>query len=90
LDGFPYPRPITKNEHVQVRNRMLKMLTNSLKDIKVVDFSHVVAGPVCGMLLGDMGADVIKVEPLDGELGRAIGPPWQQRQSVTSLSVNRN
>ncbi|WP_341957935.1 CoA transferase [Pseudomonas sp. RC10] len=66
------------------------MLTNSLKDIKVVDFSHVVAGPVCGMLLGDMGADVIKVEPLDGELGRAIGPPWQQRQSVTSLSVNRN
>lgn len=73
-----------------MRNRVLKMLTNSLKDIKVVDFSHVVAGPVCGMLLGDMGADVIKVEPLDGELGRAIGPPWQQRQSVTSLSVNRN
>jgi crotonobetainyl-CoA:carnitine CoA-transferase CaiB-like acyl-CoA transferase len=66
------------------------MLTDSLKDIKVVDFSHIVAGPVCGMLLGDMGADVIKVEPLGGELGRAIGPPWQQRQSVTSLSVNRN
>ncbi|RAU48156.1 MULTISPECIES: CoA transferase [unclassified Pseudomonas] len=66
------------------------MLTDSLKNIRVVDFSHIVAGPVCGMLLGDMGADVIKVEPLDGELGRAIGPPWQQRQSVTSLSVNRN
>jgi crotonobetainyl-CoA:carnitine CoA-transferase CaiB-like acyl-CoA transferase len=66
------------------------MLTDSLKNIKVVDFSHIVAGPVCGMLLGDMGADVIKVEPLGGELGRAIGPPWQQQQSVTSLSVNRN
>ena len=66
------------------------MLTDSLKSIKVVDFSHIVAGPVCGMLLGDMGADVIKVEPLGGELGRAIGPPWQQHQSVTSLSVNRN
>ena len=66
------------------------MLSDSLKNIKVVDFSHIVAGPVCGMLLGDMGADVIKVEPLGGELGRAIGPPWQQRQSVTALSVNRN
>ncbi len=66
------------------------MLTDSLKNIKVVDFSHIVAGPVCAMVLGDLGADVIKVEPLGGELGRAIGPPWQQRQSVTSLSVNRN
>lgn len=66
------------------------MLTDSLKNIRVVDFSHIVAGPVCGMLLGDMGADVIKVEPLDGELGRAIGPPWQHGQSVTALSVNRN
>ncbi len=42
------------------------------------------------MWLGDLGADVVKIEPLDGELGRTIGPPWQNGQSVVALSVNRN
>lgn len=66
------------------------MLTDSLKGIKVLDLSHVVAGPVCGMLLGDMGADVVKIEPLGGELGRRIGPPYVHGESVVALSVNRN
>lgn len=66
------------------------MLNDSLKGIKVLDLSHVVAGPVCGMLLGDMGADVVKIEPLDGELGRRIGPPYLNGESVVALSVNRN
>lgn len=66
------------------------MLRDTLQDIRVIDFSHIVAGPVCGMLLGDMGADVVKVESPDGELGRAIGPPWLHGESVVSLSVNRN
>jgi crotonobetainyl-CoA:carnitine CoA-transferase CaiB-like acyl-CoA transferase len=66
------------------------MLHNSLSGLKVLDFSHVVAGPVCGMWLGDLGADVTKIEALDGELGRSIGPPWQGGESVVALSVNRN
>jgi crotonobetainyl-CoA:carnitine CoA-transferase CaiB-like acyl-CoA transferase len=66
------------------------MVRDSLSGIRVLDFSHVVAGPVCGMLLGDMGADVSKIEPLGGELGRAIGPPWQNGESLVALSVNRN
>jgi crotonobetainyl-CoA:carnitine CoA-transferase CaiB-like acyl-CoA transferase len=66
------------------------MLRDSLSGIRVLDFSHVVAGPVCGMLLGDMGADVCKIEPLDGELGRMIGPPWQNGESLVALSVNRS
>ena len=66
------------------------MLRDSLDGLRVLDFSHVVAGPVCGMLLGDMGADVVKIEPPAGELGRTIGPPWQNGQSVAALSVNRN
>ena len=66
------------------------MLRDSLSGIRVLDFSHVVAGPLCGMLLGDMGADVCKIEPPDGELGRAIGPPWQNGESVVALSVNRS
>jgi crotonobetainyl-CoA:carnitine CoA-transferase CaiB-like acyl-CoA transferase len=66
------------------------MLRDTLQGIRVIDFSHVVAGPVCGMMLGDMGANVVKVESPDGELGRAIGPPWLNGESVVYLSVNRN
>ncbi|KQR81512.1 carnitine dehydratase [Burkholderia sp. Leaf177] len=66
------------------------MIRDSLNGIRVLDFSHVVAGPVCTMTLADLGADVIKIEPLDGELGRRIGPPWIGGESAISLSVNRN
>jgi crotonobetainyl-CoA:carnitine CoA-transferase CaiB-like acyl-CoA transferase len=66
------------------------MVRDSLSGVRVLDFSHVVAGPVCGMLLADLGADVSKIEPLGGELGRAIGPPWQNGKSLVALSVNRN
>lgn len=65
-------------------------MRDSLSGLRVLDFSHVVAGPVCGMLLGDLGADVSKIEPLGGELGRAIGPPWQNGESLVALSVNRS
>ena len=66
------------------------MLSTCLHGVRVLDFSHVVAGPVCGMLLGDMGADVIKIESPDGEIGRRIGPPFLNGESVVSLSVNRS
>lgn len=66
------------------------MLKHSLRGLRVVDFSHVLAGPVCTMMLADMGADVIKIEPPDGELGRQIGPPWIRGESAVFLSVNRN
>ena len=66
------------------------MIRDSLRDIRVLDFSHVLAGPVCSMMLADLGADVVKIEPLSGELGRQIGPPWINGESVANLSVNRN
>ncbi|TWG88884.1 crotonobetainyl-CoA:carnitine CoA-transferase CaiB-like acyl-CoA transferase [Cupriavidus gilardii J11] len=66
------------------------MLKRSLRGLRVVDFSHVLAGPVCTMMLADMGADVIKIEPPGGELGRQIGPPWIAGESAVYLSVNRN
>ena len=53
------------------------MLENALSGITVLDFGQLIAGPVCGMWLADMGAMVIKVEPLGGELARSLGPPWQ-------------
>ncbi|HYG43813.1 MAG TPA: CoA transferase [Bordetella sp.] len=66
------------------------MFKRSLRGLRVVDFSHVLAGPVCTMMLADMGADVIKIEPPAGELGRQIGPPWIAGESAVYLSVNRN
>ncbi|WP_236795051.1 CaiB/BaiF CoA-transferase family protein [Amycolatopsis sp. GM8] len=66
------------------------MFRESLRGIRVLDFTHVVAGPVCTMTLADLGADVVKIEPLAGEIGRKVGPPWLGDQSVISLSVNRN
>ncbi len=65
-------------------------LNRALEGLKVVDFSQVGAGPTCGMLLGDMGADVLKVEAPGGDIGRKLGPPWQGGESVVSMSFNRN
>ena len=50
-------------------------MTGSLQDLKVLDLSRFIAGPLCGMLLGDMGADVVKVERRGkGEDARGIAP----------------
>ncbi len=57
----------------------------------MADFSRVVAGPYCTMLLGDLGADVIKVEqPGRGDDTRRWGPPYQDGESAYYLSLNRN
>ena len=62
-----------------------------LAGIRVLDFTRVVAGPYCTMLLGDFGADIIKIEePHGGDELRALGPPFIGEESVFFLSVNRN
>ena len=65
-------------------------LTGALAGIRVVDFTQIAAGPLCTMMLGDLGADVIKIEPPGGELGRLLGPPFVAGESTTYLSLNRN
>jgi crotonobetainyl-CoA:carnitine CoA-transferase CaiB-like acyl-CoA transferase len=62
-----------------------------LDGILVADFSRVLAGPLAAMLLGDLGADVIKVErPDGGDDTRAWGPPWRDEVSTYYLALNRN
>src|SRR3954468_13425180 len=62
-----------------------------LEGILVADFSRVLAGPRAPMLLGDLGADVIKVErPDGGDDTRAWGPPWRDGVSTYYLGLNRN
>ena len=62
-----------------------------LEGILVADFSRVLAGPLAAMLLGDLGADVIKVErPDGGDDTRAWGPPWHDGESTYYLGLNRN
>jgi crotonobetainyl-CoA:carnitine CoA-transferase CaiB-like acyl-CoA transferase len=65
-----------------------------LAGIRVVECATVLAGPYCGMVLADLGADVIKVEPPEGDATRGWGPPWvgdgPTRTAAYYLSVNRN
>ena len=65
--------------------------TTALQGITVVDLTQAMAGPFCGMTLGDLGAKVIKVErPAVGDQSRTWGPPFQGGESSYYLCINRN
>jgi crotonobetainyl-CoA:carnitine CoA-transferase CaiB-like acyl-CoA transferase len=63
----------------------------ALAGLRVLDLTRVLAGPVCAMMLGDMGADVIKIEPVgSGDDTRSWGPPFLNGESAYFLGANRN
>src|SRR5688572_930828 len=63
----------------------------ALEGVRVLDLTRILAGPLCTQMLGDMGADVIKVEPVgSGDDTRTWGPPFAAGESAYFLGVNRN
>ena len=65
-------------------------MNGPLSEVLVLDLSRVLAGPYCTMILGDMGADVIKIEHPSGDETRTWGPPFVQGESAYYLAFNRN
>ena len=68
-------------------------MNQPLDDVRIVDLTQVMAGPFCTMLLGDLGADVIKVEPPRGDLSRAMGGARLRMKgddNAPFLALNRN
>jgi len=71
-------------------DRYAQTPTGPLAGVRVLDLSSVVVGPYCTELLGDMGADVTKVEPPDGDVSRWIGPRHSEGMSAQFVNLNRN
>src|SRR5262249_61680364 len=68
-----------------------RVMAGPLFGTRVVDLTRALAGPYCSLLLGDMGADVIKIEqPGTGDETRQWGPPFVNGESTYFMSVNRN
>lgn len=61
-----------------------------MANVRVADFTRVLTGPFATQTLGDMGADVIKIEPPTGDDTRAWGPPWVGTEATYFISTNRN
>lgn len=62
-----------------------------LAGVRIIDLTRMLAGPHCTLILGDLGAEVIKIEaPPDGDYTRQVGPPFAAGESGYFLSVNRN
>ncbi|MBV8521994.1 MAG: CoA transferase, partial [Acetobacteraceae bacterium] len=74
----------------ETQGKGLAKTPGALAGLKVIDLTRVLGGPYCTMILGDHGADVIKIEPPQGDEVRDWGPPFQDGDASYFLGVNRN
>ena len=89
--GLGTPDPAANLNWMAVRSMTSNSGAMSLSGVVVLDLSQILAGPMCTMLLGDMGADIIKIEKLDGgDDFRRMGPPFIKGWSAAFLAMNRN
>jgi crotonobetainyl-CoA:carnitine CoA-transferase CaiB-like acyl-CoA transferase len=65
-------------------------MTLALEGVRVLEITQVMSGPFCGLLLGDLGADVIKVEKPGGDDSRRMAPPTINGESAAFMAINRN
>ena len=65
-------------------------MSGPLAGIRIIEVGHMLMGPYCGMLLADLGAEVIKVEPESGDIGRSISPHSVGPHNAYFASLNRN
>ncbi len=65
-------------------------VTLALEDVTVLDLSHALAGPFATTMLADYGAEVIKIEPPEGEMSRSWGPPFYGDETAYFVNLNRN
>jgi len=65
-------------------------MSGPLDGIRIVEVGHMLAGPYCGLLLADLGAEVIKIEPPEGDLARTIGPHRIGEHNAYFASLNRS
>jgi crotonobetainyl-CoA:carnitine CoA-transferase CaiB-like acyl-CoA transferase len=65
-------------------------MSGPLAGIRILEVGHMLAGPYCGMLLADLGAEVIKIEPAEGDIARRISPHWIGPHNAYFASLNRN
>jgi crotonobetainyl-CoA:carnitine CoA-transferase CaiB-like acyl-CoA transferase len=65
-------------------------MSGPLKGIRVVEVGHMLAGPYCGLVLADLGAEVIKIEPPEGDIGRRVSPHMVGEHNAYFASLNRS
>lgn len=61
-----------------------------LAGIRIIEVGHMLAGPYCGLLLADMGAEIIKIEPVEGDIGRKVSPHYIGPHNAYFASLNRS
>src|SRR4051812_16370562 len=65
-------------------------MNGPLAGIRIIEVGHMLAGPYCGLLLADMGAEVIKIEATEGDIGRKVSPHFIGPHNAYFASLNRN
>jgi crotonobetainyl-CoA:carnitine CoA-transferase CaiB-like acyl-CoA transferase len=71
-------------------DRKMTSVGGPLQGMRVIELAHIMAGPVCGMMLADMGADVVKVEKPSGDDSRRFVPPEINGEAAAYMMMNRN